>query len=262
MTASRVSATTLMLALGLALAPGRSAWAQSEDGEGGADEAASTTPAAAEETGAEAKETEPQGADEEPGKRKLSDRIKSVERKAFLKKSRVEIFPQFGLSLNDPFFQHMIAGAAVGFHVADSLSFELRGGAVFASIKSSAIRFIRTETDSLLKNPPELKFHADLDVLWAPIYGKIALFSEGIIHFDTYITAGPGIFGTDAGLAPALNFGVGQRYFITDWLVARLEVRDYVFLDNRNDESNMRQNIVLGFALSGFFPTAFQYEYQ
>lgn len=260
MTASRVSATTLMLAAGLALAPGRSVWAQSDDGGGGADEGA-TSSSASEETGAEAKETEQQTEDD-AGKRKLSDRIKSVERKAFLKKKRVEIFPQFGLSLNDPFFQHMLLGGAVGFHVADSLSFELRGGAVLASIKSSAIRFVRTETDSLLKNPPELKYHADLDVLWAPIYGKVALFSEGILHFDTYITAGPGIFGTDAGLAPAVNFGIGQRYFITDWLVARLEVRDYVFLDSRNDESNMRQNVVLGFALSGFFPTTFEYEYQ
>lgn len=259
MTAFRASSTTIALTAVLVLAPYGQALAEEQPGSSGQGEASGDATAA--ETGAEGKETEQSGENEE-GKRKLSDRIKAVERKAFLKKSRVEIFPQFGLDLNDPFFQHMLVGAAVGFHVADSLAFELRGSAVVASIKSSAIRFVRTETDSLLKNAPELQYHADLDVVWAPLYGKISLFSEGILHFDTYITAGPGIFGTDAGINPAVNFGLGQRYFITDWLTARLEIRDYLYLDSRNDESSVRQSLVLGFALSGFFPTTFEYEYQ
>lgn len=259
MTTSRLSSATLTVAIGIALLGPRLAIAQEESGAGGADTA--STEATEAEAGAEAKETEQERTGDD-GKQKLSDRIKAVERKAFLKKGRVEVFPHFGFDLNDPFFQHLLVGGAVGFHVVDSLSLELRGGAVFASIKSNAIRFVRTETDSLLKNPPELQYHIDLDALWAPLYGKISLFGEGIMHFDVYLTAGPGIFGTDAGLNPAVNFGAGQRVFITDWLVARVELRDYLFIDNRNDESTLRQAIVVGFALSGFFPTTFEYEYQ
>lgn len=213
------------------------------------------------ETGEVAKETDP-AAKADDGRRRLSDRIKSVERKVFLKKHRLELFPYFALDLNDPFFQHLIVGAALGFHVADSLSLEARGGVVIASLKQSAIRFVRTETDSLLKNPPEFKYNADLDLVWAPVYGKLSLFGEGILHFDTYINAGPGIFGTDAGVNPAANFGIGQRYFITDWLVARLELRDYIFLDTRNGESDIQNLLILGFSVSGFFPTSFEYEFQ
>ena len=36
-----------------------------------------------------------------------------------------------------------------------------------------------------------------LDLTWAPFYGKISILGEGIMHFDTYITAGGGVFGTD-----------------------------------------------------------------
>lgn len=211
----------------------------------------------------EAKDTSDEG--DEPERQKLSDRIKSVQRKTFLKEHRFEVFPYFGLDLNDPFFQHFIVGGSVGFHVVDSLSIEGRGGFVFASLKQDAIRFVRTESDSLILNPPEFKYHADLDLTWAPFYGKISLFGEGILHFDTYISIGVGVFGTDGGSAghhPAGNVGLGQRYFILDWLVARIELRDYIFVDTRNDTADVQNLLILGFFISGFFPTTFEYEFQ
>lgn len=254
------TATVLAAVLAASLMPARAALAQ-EDTEGSASD--STAASSDAETSAESKETaDSEKSEESTERRKLSDRIKSVQRKVFLKKGRVEVFPQFALDLNDPFFQHFIVGAAVGFHLADSMSVEVRGGAALGKLKQSAIRFVRDETDSLLENPPEFKYHADLDFLWAPFYGKISLFSEGILHFDTYLTAGPGVFGTDAGLNPAANIGIGQRYFITDWLVARLEIRNYLFMDNRNGESDLQNLLVLGFAVSGFFPMTFDYELQ
>ncbi len=212
------------------------------------------------ETSEEGKDTEGLG-DKERG-RKLSDRIKSVQRKVFLKKRRFELFPFFGLDLNDPFFQHLLVGAAAGYHLADSLSVEARAGFVFKSLNQKAIRFVRQETDSLLEDPPEFKYHADIDVLWAPIYGKISLFGDAILHFDTYVTVGPGVFGTDSGANPAVNVGIGQRYFITDWLVARIEIRDYIFIEKRAGQSDLQNLLVLGFSVSGFLPTSFDYEFQ
>ncbi|MEQ8276620.1 MAG: outer membrane beta-barrel domain-containing protein [Deltaproteobacteria bacterium] len=220
------------------------------------------TPPVDTETSAEAEETDKAVEEREDGKQKLSDRIKSVQRKDFIKKERIEIFPQFALDLNDPFFQHLIVGVAGSYHVADSFAVELRGGFVVASIEQSAIRFVRIETESLIEDPPEFKYHADIDALWAPFYGKISLFGEGILHFDTYVTAGGGAFGTDAGLNPSLNFGIGQRYFINDWLTARVEIRDYIFMDNRGNEADLQNLLVLGFSVSGFFPMSFEYEFQ
>ena len=252
MTGSNVARIPLALALAFGALVSAPAFAQEEDdGTAPVDTEAAT----------EAEETEA-GADATDGKKKLSDRIKSVQRKDFLKRERIEVFPQFGLDLNDPFFQHLIVGVAGAYHVADSLAFELRGGFVVASIEQSAIRFVRRETDSLIENPPEFKYHFDVDALWAPFYGKISLFGEGILHFDTYVTVGAGGFGTDAALNPAANFGIGQRYFINDWLVARVEIRDYIFIDNRNGESDIQNLLILGFAVSGFFPTSFEYEFQ
>jgi outer membrane beta-barrel protein len=199
----------------------------------------------------------------ESKKRKLADRIKSVERKVFLKKKRLEIYPFFALDLNDPFKQHFILGGSVAYHLADSFGLELRGGGVIASVDQSAVKFVRINAGAVCEAEcPEFKYHADADLNWSPIYGKLSLFGEGILHFDTYLTAGAGVFGTDAGTSPAVNIGIGQRYFITDWLVARVELRDYIFVESRDNISDVQNLLILGFSVSGFFPTSFSYEFR
>ena len=193
---------------------------------------------------------------------KLVDRIKSVQRKAFLKKKRVEIFPFFAMNLNDPFYQHFLAGASLSFHMVDSFALELKGGAVLGTVNQDAVKLVRVNEGAICEDCPQLKYHADVNMGWSPIYGKISLLGESIVHFDTYFSAGGGIFGTDSGANPSVNFGVGQRYFFNDWLVGRVELRDYVFMDSRNEISDIQNVLLLSFSVSGFFPTSFKYEFQ
>ena len=195
-----------------------------------------------------------------PEERKLSDRIKSVQRKVFLKRGRLELYPHFGIDLNDAFYAHLVVGGSVGFHVVDALSLEGRFGYVLDSIEQEPIRFVRRTAGALPERPPRFELHGELDAIWAPFYGKISLFGEGILHFDTYIAVGGGVFKTDEGVSPAANFGVGQRYFITDWLVARVELRDYIFPDTRNGESDLQNLLMVNLSISTFFPTSFEYE--
>ncbi len=231
----------------------------------------SPTSPSAEQAPQESEETSDREADEEgrqteegnrPSDRKLSDRIKSVQRKVFLKKHRFELYPHFGIDLNDAFYAHLVVGGSVGFHVVDSLSLEGRFGYVLDSIEQEPIRFVRQEAGGLPERPPRFELHGELDVLWAPIYGKVSLFGEGILHFDTYIAVGGGVFKTDEGVAPAANFGIGQRVFINDWLVVRAEIRDYLFPDTRNNESDLQNLLMVNLSISAFLPTSFDYDYQ
>ncbi len=212
-------------------------------------------------------------AEAERDDRTLADRIKAVERKVFLKRRRFELQPYVGMDLNDAFFQHFFVGASAGYHLGDNFAVELRGGASVAEIQKGSVRFVRVATGSLLEGAPSLVAHADLNALWAPVYGKLSLFGESILHFDTFVTAGGGIFVTDrperrdgvlveaTNVNPALNLGLGQRYFITEWLVFRWDLRNYSFLETGAGGSV--QNVtVLGLALSGFFPTSFSYDFQ
>ncbi len=234
----------------LGLASTESAFAQG-DPEGGA--------AAEAEAGAESGEAKKAKAEDEED---LSDRIKAVQRKVFLKKQRLELFPYFGFDLNDPFFTHLVLGGSLSYHLVDSLSIDARGGFVFASIEKNIVRIIRTEAGAILENPPEFQFHADVDLTWAPLYGKISLFGDAILHFDTYVSGGPGVFGTDEGVNPSFNVGIGQRYFINKWLTFRAELRNYMFIEERNNASSLQNLMVVGLFVSLFLPTSFEYEFQ
>ena len=193
----------------------------------------------------------------------LADRIKSVQRKVFLKRRRLELAPLVGLSVNDAFYQHVTLGGSAAYHLVDALSIEARGAVVAVAAETNAVRFIRQETDSLLDEAQrQHEYHGELDLLWSPIYGKFSLFGEAILHFDTYIAAGGGVFGTDAGAHGAANIGIGQRWFLTEWLVVRLEYRNYFFAEERNDETNLRTPGIFNFMFSFFLPPKFEYEYQ
>jgi outer membrane beta-barrel protein len=213
------------------------------------------------ETDSEARATEADAEDEEDTS--LADRIKSVQRKVFLKRRRLELSPLVGLSVNDAFHQHVTLGGSLAYHLVDALSIEARGAVVAVAAETNAVRFVRQETDSLLDDAQrQHEYHGELDLLWSPIYGKFSLFGEAILHFDTYIAVGGGVFGTDAGAHGAANMGIGQRWFLTEWLVLRFEYRNYFFAEERNDETNLRTPGMFNFMFSFFLPPKFEYEYQ
>ena len=202
---------------------------------------------------------------------KLADRIRAVERKLFLKKNRFELLPYVGLDINDAFFQHFFVGAAASYHLADSLALEVRGGFAFAELTKSSVTFVRLDADALIERAPSLVAHADANVVFAPVYGKLSLFGESILHFDTFLTAGGGVFVSerprraddglvnDTNVNPAVNLGIGQRYFLNEWLVVRLELRNYLY-EETGPEGDLRNVTLIGLALSGFLPTTFEYE--
>jgi outer membrane beta-barrel protein len=193
---------------------------------------------------------------------KLADRIKSVQRKVFIKKHRVELYPQVAFGITDAFFRYMTIGGALAYHLNDAFAIEARGGGIANLGETDAVRFVRVETGSLLEDPPEYQYHADLGFSWAPIYGKISLFGESILHFDTYITAGGGVFGTDNRANGAANVGIGQRYFVNRWLTVRLEYRNYFFVEEQAGENDLQTPGFIGISLSAFLPTSFGYEFQ
>ena len=248
-------AVTMSVALGLTAGPAPLAFAQSTAGPAAA-EAEPETDEDAQKEGARTEEREGSG------ERKLSDRIKSVQRKVFLKRRRFEIYPHLGIDLNDAFYAHIVLGGSVGFHVVDALSFEGRFGYVLGSVEEEPVRFVRQAAGALPERPPRFELHGELDVVWAPLYGKVSLFGEGILHFDTYLAVGGGVFKTDAGTSPAANFAFGQRYFINDWLVARAEVRNYLFPDTREGETDIQNLLLVNLSVSFFLPFGFEHDYQ
>lgn len=212
---------------------------------------------------AHAQEEEDEGFEQRTTTRRtLAERIPAVTGRVFGKAGRLEIAPQFGLTLNDPFYQHFTGGVAVGFHILEELSISVSGEGYLSVETTPAVSGGPRPTRNRPNRPT---YAARADITWAPIYGKLSLMAESVLHFDTYLSASAGVVGplrTD----PEFAWGgaLGQHYFINEWLALRLEVRvqfwEMAKQPNRDPTRTLQVLVGGTVGLSFFLPSDFERE--
>ncbi|MBS2029152.1 MAG: outer membrane beta-barrel domain-containing protein [Deltaproteobacteria bacterium] len=261
----------LSLAL-LALAvivPARAHAADSKD--------AAAKPAAGE-TGGEASGGEEgdnqQKQNEKSGAKTLEERIRPVSGSLFIRKSRSELEPVVGISFNDAFFQKYMFGLRYAYHATDSFSVEL-GGAFGISMPSGEVNTCTAQgcvtptKDQLQGTPGNVGLIIGASGVWAPLYGKINLVGEKVLHFDTFFLGGLdglsyAVPSVDPSVAPTStftfggHFGIGQHFVINDFTALRVELRDYLYSGQRAVngvlESHLENQFMLDIGVSFFFP--------
>ncbi len=213
--------------------------------------------------------------------RSLRERIKAVQRRVFLKKGRTEVGPMVFSGLNDPFVQNISAGGLFGYHMTEGIALEFSGGVSVYQRDLGTLRNVRfakpvciSENGGLpkgcgiaLTNIPSQNFFLDGALSWAPIYGKMSLFSEAVLHFDTYFLLGAGFTGTKEGGAVNGVFGIGNRIFLGKWNSLRFEIRSRSYVDKLDvglskKQSDLQNQLTLNFAWTWYFPTVFEYQYR
>ncbi len=203
----------------------------------------------------------PAHADEED--RTLKGRIKSVSNKAYVKSGRLELtlLPMTSMSLNDAFYQKFGGGLGVAYHFTESLSLGFVGTYSLNLLTSNAGYFGRQEEEIPFAGKRNILL--GLDVMWTPLYGKVSLAAEWIMHFDTFITGGVGAvggwqIGDDFSFGFAGSFGLGVRIFITRMFAIKAELKDYVvFNDTVTFEgqkiSDVQHQLLFNLGLCVFF---------
>lgn len=213
-----------------------------------------------------------------------------VQGKPFLVAGKFELSPQIAQSVNDSFTSHTgIIGSGI-YHLKENVAFELTGG-VFGwwdvggprlGGRDSELTVELREKESLAPERVKLyQFPWFLagDAQWSPLYGKVSVHDLALGQFNLYLSVGAGIFGmqleslTQNGVQKSYvdlagsfgvdgiptatlstSFGGGMRFYFTDWLGVRLEVRDYVLplsvretdVDDADGPSFDVTNLVLG----------------
>lgn len=195
------------------------------------------------------------------------DRVKSVQRKAFLKKLRLEITPMGFVTINDAFYPKSGPGARLAFWFADSLGIALRYDQ-YNVLNNDNVKLAKKELHAKLPySHPRHGFAVEF--LWSPVYGKVAL-ANSINTFDTYLVGGAGAFITQytesSGAADkaqfAFHLGIGEKFHILDWLAIDLSVIDTLYSDRpQGQNKSVQQNLVsLNLGLCVYLPLGFDYK--
>jgi len=207
------------------------------------------------------------------------DRVKSVQRKPFLKRMRVEFTPQAFVTLNDAYYPKIGPGGRLAFFFADSVGLAFRYNQ-FNIIPSDNVRLAKRQLQSKLPSVhPKHSFNVDL--LWSPIYGKVAIFNS--IHtFDVYLMGGAGAFltqtssditSTDASGNVSLvaagdgakfsgHLGIGQRFTVNEWFALDVSLTETMYSDRPGGgtKSVLQHLVAVNVGLSVFLPFGFEYK--
>ncbi len=197
----------------------------------------------------------------------LQERIRAVSRRTFLKQGRFELAPLAGISANDPFFRAWTVGARGSYHLSEEFSIDVGGAGLVYEEPLDIFRALNVEPDVIRQGVKDkvqaatLYGYVDAGVTFSPFYGKVALASELVGHFDTFISGGVAavIDSSASAVHPGLEVGVGSRLFLSRWLVARVDVRDYIYPADLGGELAFGNLLMLNVGVGIYFPLDFDY---
>jgi outer membrane beta-barrel protein len=215
----------------------------------------------------------------------LRERIRPVSGHLFLMDGRFEVSPNVGISLRDAFFIKVLFGAAFTYHFSETVALSASGAYTLSLISGNAQicnppnaangqpAGCRSPTLAELtqqNGAPANKafgnttFMADVDLQWAPLYGKLSLFAENTLHFNMYGLIGPSVvmYGPSNTITVGGNAGIGFRFFINSFVTVRLELRDVIYAENGLEAglpiTSVRNQLMTELGVSFFFPTIFE----
>ncbi len=172
------------------------------------------------------------------------EEIYAVQQIYALRINRVEVAPNVGFTLNDPYVSHPSVGIALNYWWTNVLAVGLNFNWYQGLESESDLNFFVRRSTRLAIPITEFQLGANLNFTYVPLYGKFSMFNEYIFQWDAYIVGGVGIMRTrpvpvidpeirtfDFDWRVAFNVGVGIRIFVTRWLAIFGELRDYAYLE-------------------------------
>ncbi len=187
------------------------------------------------------------------------DRVKSVQRKVYLKQGRFELTPLVSFSINDPYYSKLGASLRGAYYFADTLAVSARVSAMQV-LPSDDVRTAKRAFQSrIYHSVPQWAALADAE--WAPLYGKVA-FLNSILHFDGYLLGGAGAVKTETSslegrsLNVAADLGVGMRFVAKDFLAVNVALINTSYVDQPLGTSKgaIQNLMTINAGISLFFP--------
>ena len=147
-----------------------------------------------------------------------SDTITAVQKRPLRQAKRLEITPYGEMGIGDPYLQRWGGGLRAMWHLREGLSLGVDGN----GLGTWATQELVIAKRELHARIVESRFRGSLAgfAAIAPLYGKVALPGDVLVHFETFLDAGVGAAWTETdatkGARPMIAAGIGQRIALGD----------------------------------------------
>ena len=167
-----------------------------------------------------------------------------------IKAKDFEVGGYFGaLSIQD-FGTNALYGVRGAYHVSEDIFLEAYVGRSKAGTTSLEDVF---PDITVVSNSGRYFTYYDLDVGYNVLPGEIFLGRGRAFNSALYVTVGMGDVKFANKDQFALNFGVGERLLVTDWMAIHLDVRDHIFETDLTGRTKNVDNIEATLGLTFFF---------
>jgi hypothetical protein len=155
-----------------------------------------------------------------------ADTITAVQKRPLRQANRLEISPYGEMSIADPYLQRWGGGLRGMWHLREGLSVGVDANGLGTWATQELVIAKRELHARILESRQRGSLAAFAAI--APLYGKVALPGDALVHFETFLDAGLGAAWTETdatrGVRPMIAAGIGQRISLGDSvaLTARL----------------------------------------
>jgi hypothetical protein len=190
------------------------------------------------------------------------DQITAVQKRPLREARRLEVWGYGSMGIGDPYLQRWGGGLRGAWHFREGLSVGIDVSGLDSWATQELVIAKRELHARVLESHERAAFAAVASI--APIYGKVALPGDALVHLETFLDAGLGgaLTETDSGrgLRPLLMGGIGQRVFLGDnvALTARLGGNVYAerFVVDGQGTTHASGFWTVQLGLSWYWPTA------
>jgi len=142
-----------------------------------------------------------------------ADTITAVQKRPLRQAHRLEISPYAEMGIGDPYQQRWGAGLRAMWHLREGLSVGVDANGLGTWATQELVIAKRELHARILESRQRASLAAFAAI--APLYGKVALPGDALVHFETFLDAGLGGAWTETdatrGVRPMIAAGIGQR---------------------------------------------------
>jgi outer membrane beta-barrel protein len=142
----------------------------------------------------------------------------------------------------DAFYKGLVGTFQYTYHFSDAWAWEI----VSFSYSKNIWTALRDDLEQNWKvkpvNIPEMNYFGDTNIVWKPLYGKLAYLNRSLVYGELFFNAGAAVAKyTTPGAYLGADAGFGLRVHLSPHFSTRLDIRYYRFqrLDKLADNDNV-----------------------
>lgn len=156
----------------------------------------------------------------------IFDRPDSVQNRVVKTAGRFELGAFGGWTMTDPFFNQLSLGGMASYHFSEvhGINFAFSSRLEGASSYSEQLNSVKGKAPLHLEYAPQTKFVGLANYQFTGFYGKISVSKQTVANISTFGLLGGGVVGIGETTNAALDFGLGQKYYLGRDFALRLDL--------------------------------------